>query len=115
MVDKRRKVLLGMIISGGVLMILAGLAWVILNALTGEAHIPTPVSATPGSVAEVSRVTAADAKNALDAGAAVFVDVRDSASYEKSHVPGALLIPLSDLEDHLKELDKDSWIITYCT
>ncbi len=115
MADKRRKVLLGMIITGGVLMIMAVLALVILNALTGEAPKPTPVSAIPGSVAEVSRITAADAKDAFDTGAAVFVDVRDSASYEKSHIPGALLIPLGELADHLTELDKESWIITYCT
>jgi hypothetical protein len=64
---------------------------------------------------EVTRVPLADAKAALDAKSAVFVDVRDATSYATKHVPGALNIPLAQIESRFSELNKDQWIITYCT
>jgi rhodanese-related sulfurtransferase len=41
--------------------------------------------------------------------------VRAQASYESQHIPGALNIPLPEIEARLGELDKAEWIITYCT
>jgi 3-mercaptopyruvate sulfurtransferase SseA len=108
--NRHRTVLLLMVLGGGILILLAGLAIAYINSPV--ARVKTP---TPGTVAEVKRVTLADAKAAFDNGAAVFVDVRDAGSYDKSHIPGALLIPLSQLGEHLGELDKSIWIITYCT
>jgi len=99
-----------MLIGGGVLLILAGMVWVVLNQ--PPAPIKTP---TPDSVEQVKRVSLVDAKAAYDAGTSVFIDVRDSNSYNVSHIPGALLIPVSDLTSHLSELNPSSWIITYCT
>jgi len=87
----------------------------LLRSGSGE---PTP---TPTDVAEpeqpevVDRVSPADAKAALDAGTAVFVDVRSAQEYEQGHIPGALSIPSAELEDRLGELDPNAWIITYCT
>lgn len=71
----------------------------------------------PLTEAEVPRVTPEEAKAALDSGAAVIVDVRDPAVYEKSHVAGAISIWLEDIENNPVgvNLDKDQWIITYCT
>jgi hypothetical protein len=65
--------------------------------------------------AEIARVSLVDAKDALEAGAAVFVDVRDPGSYAAGHIPGALSMPLDELEQRLGELDPQAWIITYCT
>jgi 3-mercaptopyruvate sulfurtransferase SseA len=64
---------------------------------------------------EVPRVSLEEAKSALDAGSAIFLDVRSQQSYESQHIPGALNIPLPDMEARLGELDKAEWIITYCT
>jgi 3-mercaptopyruvate sulfurtransferase SseA len=99
-----------MFIAVGVFIIISGLALAILNQppITPEIPIPT-------SIDQVIRVSLADAKTAFDGGTAVFVDVRDSSSYQEAHIPGALLISLSDLTSHLDELDPSSWIITYCT
>jgi hypothetical protein len=71
----------------------------------------------PLTEAEVPRVTPEEAKAALDSGAAVIVDVRDPAQYEMSHVAGAISIWLDDIEANPTglNLDKDQWIITYCT
>ncbi|MDX1609658.1 MAG: rhodanese-like domain-containing protein [Halofilum sp. (in: g-proteobacteria)] len=37
---------------------------------------------------------------------AVFIDVRPRKSYEAGHLPGAQSVPLNELEQHLKQLEK---------
>jgi len=71
----------------------------------------------PLTEAEVPRVTPEEATAAFESGAAVIVDVRDPAVYEQSHVAGAISIWLEDIENNPTgvSLDKDQWIITYCT
>ena len=48
-----------------------------------------------------------------DEGTFTLLDVRQPKEYEKAHIPGAKLIPLSELSDSLKELDPAKPIITY--
>jgi 3-mercaptopyruvate sulfurtransferase SseA len=96
------------------------------NIQTGSASVPTqviePVSTQsagdlPLSEAEVPRVTVEEARAALDSGGAILVDVRGSDAYATSHIAGAINIPLSEFETNPEglNLDKDQWIITYCT
>ncbi len=47
-------------------------------------------------------------------GAIQLVDVREHQEYEEGHLPGARLIPLSRILDHLRELDTSRPVITYC-
>lgn len=63
------------------------------------------------------RVSVEDAKAALDGGEAIVVDVRSADDYAASHIVGAINIPLTDLESNPANLnlDKNQWIITYCT
>lgn len=42
------------------------------------------------------------------------VDVRQPKEYESGHLPGARLIPLSELPERLGELDPKTTAITYC-
>ncbi len=44
----------------------------------------------------------------------IVLDVRTRSEFEAEHIPGAKLIPLSELEARLNELDKDKAIIVYC-
>ena len=108
MVEKRKNPFPWVLMGGGVLLLLVGLAWLFLNQQS--ASIVTP---TPASVEQVERVSLDDAKAAFDSGAAVFLDVRASSSYEASHIPGAVSIPLNDLPTRMGELAPDSWIIPY--
>ncbi len=108
--NKRRYLYVWMLVSVGVFVIIGALALALLDRIPAAESTPTPAS-----IQEVRRVSLADAKAAFDAGSAVFVDVRPAASFESSHIPGALSIPLNDLASHLDELDPSSWIITYCT
>jgi 3-mercaptopyruvate sulfurtransferase SseA len=74
-----------------------------------------PVSPAVEAPGEVQRVTLEESKAAFDSEEATFVDVRTASSYEASHIPGSLSIPLSELQGRIGELDPNQWIITYCT
>ena len=43
------------------------------------------------------------------------VDVRNQASYDAGHIPGARLIPAAEIANHLNELPRDKTIVTYCS
>jgi rhodanese-related sulfurtransferase len=46
-------------------------------------------------------------------GTFTLLDVRQPKEYEKTHIPGAKLIPLSELGDSLNELDPAKPVIVY--
>jgi hypothetical protein len=91
---------------------------------TKPAAAPEPAAESGGAQgqlplieADVPRVSLAEAKAAFDGGTAVFVDVRAPGAYQQSHIPAALSIQLGEIETDAAglDLDKDRWIITYCT
>ena len=89
-----------------------------LEAATNEvvqdlSSLPTSPVGIP--YPEIPRVSLEDAKAAFDSGTAVFVDVRGESSFAQSHIPGAISMTEADLPDHMDDLDRSSWIITYCT
>ena len=71
----------------------------------------------PRDEAAVPRVPVDQAKAALDSGAAIIVDVRSAQAYTAKHIKGAISIPLAEIENNPTglNLDKNRWIITYCT
>lgn len=82
--------------------------------LLGGAQAPPPAPAAE-TVATAPRISAADAKKALDAGKAVLVDVRSAVAYQEEHAKGAIHIPTYEIATRMSELPKDKQIITYCT
>lgn len=78
---------------------------------------PPPNRDLPSSEESVTRVTLEDTKAAFDNGSAIIVDVRSAAAYSNGHIPGAINIQLGVFETDPTQLDlqKDQWIITYCT
>ena len=76
-----------------------------------------PEANLPQTDAEVPRVPADHAKAAFDSGDAVIVDVRGAEAYARSHITGALEVSLSAIQTDPANLplDKNKWIITYCT
>lgn len=46
--------------------------------------------------------------------ATTILDVRQPSEYEERHIPGAVLIPLSELSDRLEELDPEKPTLVYC-
>ena len=80
------------------------------------------------NLAEVERVVAGyfQARDAMEPvsraallerlreGLVVVLDVRPEAEFELGHLPGALSVPLADLERRLGELDPELEIVAYC-
>jgi 3-mercaptopyruvate sulfurtransferase SseA len=102
------------LMGAGLLLIVGVLIWQassntpaqIANNTNLQNDIPYP---------QIMRISLADSKKVLDDQSAVFLDVRDPATYEAGHIPGALNIPLAQLETRLSELDANRLIVTYCT
>jgi hypothetical protein len=112
------------VLVGFIGLIVIGIALIALPLLSPAQTPGTPVpvisaatSVAPGDVPypDVSRVTVGNARAAQVLKQAVFVDARTAEQYAQSHIPGAVSIPLSEFESRLNELNKDQWIITYCT
>jgi hypothetical protein len=76
-----------------------------------------PTGSLPQTDADVPRITVEDARAALASGEAIIVDVRSPSAFEESHVAGAVSVPLGMIERELASvpLNKEQWIITYCT
>lgn len=74
---------------------------------------PTPAMQTPED--GVRRITPIEAREALDKGKAIIIDVRGDASYDAGHVKGARSIPVDAIGSRVSELPRDKMIITYCS
>ena len=62
-------------------------------------------------------ITAEEAKEIMDSQEGyIILDVRTQAEYDEGHIPGAVLIPNTEIEDRAEgELpDKDQLILVYC-
>jgi thiosulfate sulfurtransferase len=63
---------------------------------------------------EVMEITLEEAHSLLDSGKALFVDVRDKASFEKEHIAGAFLLNEDNTEDFVTRTDKSKTLVVYC-
>ncbi len=66
----------------------------------------------------MARMTVGELYRLLDSGAApLIVDVRSETarSLEPRRIPGAVHVPVQDMERHIKELPRDREIVLYCT
>ncbi len=62
-------------------------------------------------------ITAAEAREIMDTEeGCIILDVRTQEEYDESHIPGAILIPNTELEERAEENlpDKDQLILVYC-
>lgn len=59
-------------------------------------------------------VTAEEAQR-LVADGAIVVDVRRVQDWRRAHIPGAIHIPLGELEGRADELPDDRMLLTFCT
>jgi hypothetical protein len=112
--NKRRPIFPIILIVVGLVILIGALAGVFL--LSGGDDQPVANNPDPGvPFPQVQRVDLSTTKEAFDNGTAVFVDVRGEEYFQNGHIPGALSVPLNQLEDRLDELGQDEWIILYCT
>jgi phage shock protein E len=104
---RTRSILCAMLLASG-----APLAARSPRAVAAPQQVAAP---QPDELAAAPRVTQAEFKTALAAGAILVLDVRDAASYANGHIAGAVSIPLDDVAAHAKELKAARRpIVTYC-
>jgi rhodanese-related sulfurtransferase/DNA-binding transcriptional ArsR family regulator len=63
---------------------------------------------------DMEKLGAADLLARIEEGSVTVLDVRPPEEYEAGHIPGALSMPLKDLEAHLSQLPRDQQIVAYC-
>jgi rhodanese-related sulfurtransferase len=71
--------------------------WLVMLA----AFLPLPALSQTTDESAVPRISVVDLKKAADAGQVLIIDVRDAASYAEGHLPGAINVPLAELEQTL--------------
>ena len=62
-------------------------------------------------------ITAQEAKEIMDTEAGyVILDVREQEEYDEGHIPGAILIPYTQISERAEEVltNKDQLILVYC-
>ena len=66
---------------------------------------------------EYHKISAEEAKKILDENPkAILLDVRTEAEYKEAHIPGAILLPVSDIKTKAADMlpDKNALILVYC-
>jgi 3-mercaptopyruvate sulfurtransferase SseA len=101
------------LIAGGFLL-LSSVIWLFMQSQPTSTAVAPNTSAGQTSP-DVQRVSITEARTALEAGTAVFVDVRIAEAYAAQRIAGAVNIPEAEARSRLTELNPNQWIITYCT
>ena len=63
------------------------------------------------------QITAEEAKKIMDSGEEhIVLDTREQDEFDEGHIPGAILIPYTEIEIKAEELlpDKNAQILVYC-
>ena len=96
-------------------------------ACASNASPPVPVSSSPTPAAgghdhsahaleeKMPRIIPEELKRLMAAGQAVVIDVRPSDEYRKGHIPGAINLPMQQIEaGNYQNLPRDKRLISYC-
>ena len=92
-------------------------SWVALRSLAADRlpGVKGLVEAYLGTREGLEPISADELRARLEAGEPlVIVDVRPTEEYQAAHLPGAVSIPLDELEQRLRELPRDREIVAYC-
>ena len=63
------------------------------------------------------QISQEEAKRIMDSGEEhIVLDTREQYEYDESHIPGAILIPYTEIENKAEEMlpDKNAQILVYC-
>ena len=86
--------------------------------IIGGADGPTSIIvAEKGEKAMYEQITAENAKKIMDSGEEhIILDTREQDEFDEGHIPGAILIPYTEIENKAEEIipDKDKLILVYC-
>lgn len=79
-----------------------------------QAEVPAARDAYLRTGGESAAITREELATRIRQGATVVLDVRPAEEYRAGHIPGALSIPVDELNDRINELPVDVGIVVYC-
>lgn len=93
-----------------------GRLWAVLREVAEQhvARLDELVATYLGDRSELESITRDELAARLQAGDVVVLDVRPLAEYRAGHIPGAVSVPLDDLERRLDDLPLGRQVVTYC-
>jgi 3-mercaptopyruvate sulfurtransferase SseA len=80
----------------------------------GPPGSPTPTAPVADDLSKARRISRTDAVKMVKQNKAIYVDVRSKESFDQGHLPGAVNIPLSELEKRFRDVPTGKYLITYC-
>jgi rhodanese-related sulfurtransferase len=83
-------------------------------AATHQVEIQRLAEAYLGDRSELSTMTRAELQRHLRDRDVVVLDVRPEPEFAAGHIPGALNIPIDDLQRRLREIPTDTQVVAYC-
>ena len=63
---------------------------------------------------DVPIISVDDAKDKLDEGDTLFIDIRDVDSYNAGHIPGALHLTNESVQDFMAKTERGQSMVVYC-
>ena len=86
--------------------------------IIGGADGPTAILVSEkGEKAMYQQITPEEAKKIMDSGEEhIILDTREQDEFDSGHIPGAILIPYTEIENKAEEMlpDKGAQILVYC-
>ena len=86
--------------------------------IIGGADGPTSIIVSEkGEKAMYEQITPEEAKKIMDSGEEhIILDTREQYEFDEGHIPGAILIPYTEIENQAEEIliDKSALILVYC-
>ena len=88
-----------------------------IGIIGGADDSTTIIVSEEGEKSMYKQITPIDAKKIMDSGEEhIILDAREQDEYDEGHIPGAILIPYTEIENRAEEMipDKDAQILVYC-
>ncbi|WDF48859.1 metalloregulator ArsR/SmtB family transcription factor [Paenibacillus sp. KACC 21273] len=63
---------------------------------------------------DVKTLSLTEVINKRNTSSMILIDLRPKNEYEEEHIPGAISIPIEELDESMRQLPKDAEIVAYC-
>ncbi|MBX2998640.1 MAG: zinc-ribbon domain-containing protein [Caldilineaceae bacterium] len=116
--SRRNRTLMALLLGIGalaVVLVVVVIYWATARPPAIVGNFPPVHTADGYPFPDVPRISVQEAKARLDAGSAIFVDVRSRGQFNLSRIPGAVSIPIDEFEARYGEVPRNVEVITYCT
>jgi 3-mercaptopyruvate sulfurtransferase SseA len=90
--------------------VIAVILWA-TSSFAAQAQPRYPVDPKTNWAVGAKQKPADELKKELESGKMLIIDVRAPEQFQKETIPGAINIPLEELEGHLKKMAKDTYIV----